>query len=230
MKTALGYRPNSMGIEFWDRNDNKYPSGAKKFLAIATFTREIIFIEKGLPKEVVDEIHSIASGEWHEIFYNEMTDEWARNASIGRIKKGNIIAFNNNFGELMWRILDVRQDEILLLSQNIVGKAPFSEENSSWDESGVKKYLTTIYLDDFPPCKKEQVKDIFLLSVSEVEKYMPTTLERILPNGLPCKWWLRTTKGYHVATVGADGEIDGDKVAAELGVRPATLVDKKAFL
>lgn len=104
------------------------------------------------------------------------------------------------FGPYLWRILDIKDDNVLLISEEILTSRPFysnpSSGNKTWADSELRKWLNREFLDVFSdeeisriintrvinsedPSGDDDTKDkIFLLSVDEVTKYFSTNKER----------------------------------------------------
>ena len=176
----------------------------------------------------------------------------------------------NGKEEIEWRVLAKEDSKILLISEYALDCVPFNttNENITWESCTLRKWLnqnflneaftgneknlistTTVTADKNPKYDKDQGKDtedkIFLLSISEAEKYFTNETRWCSPtdyavaNGaykgdkytnFSCNWLLRTIGAYDgsVADVNQTGliheagfDVDDDDFA----VRPAMLID-----
>ncbi len=122
---------------------------------------------------------------------------------------------------LKWIIVFGNEGKALLLSSEILFKAPFSSRESSvWKESSIRKYLNDTSSDGFlgtyftPEERKiiltsavsnpsdglyevtgsaDTLDCVFLLSMEEVRKYSSSSSGRTASlEGKPSQWWLRT--------------------------------------
>ncbi|MCL2236195.1 MAG: GNAT family N-acetyltransferase [Defluviitaleaceae bacterium] len=145
------------------------------------------------------------------------------------------------FGGHEWLILDKIDDEVLIISREILEKGQFHHtfEPVDWIASDLRKYLNDAFRAKFSQKERGQIlEEIFLLSIDEVVQYFgdsgqykvrknPFFIDDIyngnrkatLPDGSPSRWLL-IDRGRHpdlVACVTVDGKIltTGDFVNRE---------------
>lgn len=164
------------------------------------------------------------------------------------------------FGMYDWIVLDKVDDKLLLLSRDLLECRPYNEEyvEVTWEQCDLREYLNAEFLNNaFSEVDIEHITEtnvctpdnleygcgtlggndtndkIFLLSLNEVEKYLPDEKARItslLGEEHAGWWWLRTpgVRNDCAVFVGPDGsfEIYGDEVYDDYpGVRPALWLD-----
>ena len=152
---------------------------------------------------------------------------------FGRYKSGH-----RGFSPIEWVVLAVEAKKMLLLSRAAIICQPFYDKDRevTWENSSIRHYLNgSFYSEAFAEQEKKQIKEtivsadknlrynvdsgeitcdrIFLLSASEVEKYLPVEIHRLKKatsyaekNGVYvnadgiCRWWLRTS-GHSQTTI-----------------------------
>ena len=167
-----------------------------------------------------------------------------------------------------WIVLDVEDDKLLVISKKVLSRCSFSiiYNRATWWVSNAKNWLNKDFYDQaFTVAEKSSIKEtivspdpnpnyntyqgkeskdrIFLLSVSEAEKYFssdekrsaePTKYVELIKNGYGASsgnWWLRTSgkDEEHNACVNSNGRIVYDGIGtsywAESGIRPAMWID-----
>ena len=140
-----------------------------------------------------------------------------------------------------WVLLDRVQDDILLISRDILFLMNFSEnEDSTWETSTLRNYLNTTFIssafstNENKRIIEKEISDsdemstfdkIFLLSDIETESYLTPSERSARYNGTIYSWWLRTKHhsrsclSSYVSTLG-DTSRDTE-IIRTLGVRPA---------
>ena len=141
-------------------------------------------------------------------------------------------------GNYDWRVLDVQDGKVLVLSEKVLLTQAYHPPGGeiTWEESDIRTYLNgEFYETTFSDEEKTRIFEtrlenksnpqygtgggndttdkVFLLSVKDVEHYIPDSANRIAQNaetGETILWWLRTPgRGKEYATnVGATGSID----------------------
>lgn len=137
-----------------------------------------------------------------------------------------------------WRVLDVQDGKALVLSEKVLSKQAYHPAGGeiSWEKSDMREYLNGAFYDEtFSDEEKANITEtdienksnsqygtgagkdttdkVFLLSIKEVEQYIPDSAERIaedIETGEAALWWLRTPgrgKEY-AANVGTSGYVD----------------------
>lgn len=161
---------------------------------------------------------------------------------------------------LLWIVLNHDNGKMLLLSSEAIACAPFhtSEETVTWKESTVRSWLNTYFLQNaFSESERAKIIEakiitdsvttqdsIFLLSQSEVEKYLPlASIRQASPSEYAkqtgaytseqgyCWWWLRSSGGnsnVYKAVVNDSGKIaQGYILNADDGaIRPAMWIEE----
>ncbi len=182
------------------------------------------------------------------------------------------VAVNNPKMPLRWRILAIEEDKALIITFMGIDVRNFNDTKgvSNWEKSSMRKWLNTeFYNEAFTESEKHLIveselmnyknvtyrtdnggktKDnVFLLSIEEVERYFPTSNERIVkptayarnkgvfiaPNG-NVWWWLRSSGNTEEYAADVDYGGDVDKYGSERFygvncVRPAVWISL-AFL
>ena len=171
---------------------------------------------------------------------------------------------NDNNGKefIEWLVLDKQDDRILVISKYVLDNKPYNESDESvtWETCTLRSWLNyefyntafsydekaliptvTVTADKNPSYKTNAGNDtqdkIFLLSVSEAEKYFSSDDERICDSTAYAEystaWWLRTP-GYHsywntvvfdYGTIFTVGNTVNDEYGD--GVRPAMWLETK---
>ena len=167
---------------------------------------------------------------------------------------------------IRWSVLKREKNKVLLLSAFGLDAIPYNEEwkGVTWETCTLRKWLNEEFFDfafsgeeqkkitttkvknpDNPEYKTPGGNDtedkVFLLSISEAKKYLPTAFERrtaptpyAREKGIPgyygsCCWWLRSLGDYpnDAAYVYVGGDINdyGYYVNVDIAVCPALWVD-----
>lgn len=155
------------------------------------------------------------------------------------------------FGNQSFRVLE---DSGILLSDNIIKKAGFNNENltteTTWTETTLYSYLNNDYIDCFTPMEQqvlqsytakegstiEECGKVFLLSDKECTNKLwgftgPESRCDMNGNNMSSGWWLRTISSLNQAPsfVGSNGAIElNSNISAKydgFGVRPALDID-----
>jgi hypothetical protein len=150
------------------------------------------------------------------------------------------------WGRYKWRVLEVKDDMALLLTEKLIGVRQFHATRSDiirWPFSSLRDYLNTEFLNEKFSAEQQKLiagstvrtpdkrnsktlftdsKDIiFILSEDEVKKYFPKESDRMLGY----EYWLRTpgTNWNNVCMVDKEGKItpDGTYDNGKIGIRPA---------
>ena len=100
--------------------------------------------------------------------------------------------------------------------------------NENWSNvyegSDIQKYLQTDFKETMPEELREF--DYFLLSLDDIQKYLPREIDRICcdSKGETDWWWTFTpyvSRGTNVRCVGPSGTVLGDIAICSVGVAPA---------
>lgn len=168
---------------------------------------------------------------------------------------------------IWWKVLDVKDDKVLIISEKALDCKEYNTEQTdiTWETCSLRKWLNDGFLNAaFNLTEQKMIKTtkvtadknlkhstdpgkdttdrIFLLSITEAEKYFSSNEDRMcvpeeyvlsdisidyIKNGeATCWWWLRSPGniGYFAALIDEDGSIssDGGNVSYEyVCVRPA---------
>lgn len=156
---------------------------------------------------------------------------------------GNVIKFGNYWEEseensegqltkkdFQWEVIAVDDGKALLLSESIPCSVEYSFEGGGWKKSIIRKWLnkslidyafsndekTRILLKDIENSEGGNTRDrLFLLSVDEVEKYIPDKADRIR---LLENCFLRTTRNSQKDVVMIDGDGNYQEVSNSIGL------------
>ncbi|MCL2054428.1 MAG: DUF6273 domain-containing protein [Oscillospiraceae bacterium] len=145
-------------------------------------------------------------------------------------KIGSIIPF----GGYDWRVLDVQNSKVLLITKDVIEKRKFDASTNNWTKCELRKYLNGAFYNSFDTSDKSRIvsfnsDNVFLLSVDEARKYFKNDSDRAAKYGKEASWWwLRSPGDYGDSAAGvlSDGSvyvlgIDFYDVSAVGGVRPA---------
>ena len=151
-------------------------------------------------------------------------------------KTGDLVHFGSYDEEIAWKVLDVKKDKILLISNNCVEQKPYNDSSKkvTWETSDIRNWLNnTFYKKAFSEEEQGQIlkttvknpdntaygtkggkttKDyLFLLSIDEASTYFTETSERgaTLADGTSIWYWLRSP-GFQeddAANIGEYGNI-----------------------
>lgn len=171
-------------------------------------------------------------------------------------KVGDTVYFGDYNGMTDWKILAKGNGRVLILSDKCVSSMMYNEENeaTTWETCSLRKWLNETYINEaFSESEKKFIlsskikngknkthgtaggKDtmdsVFLLSLDEVNQYLPEITNRFatLADGTKTDWWLRSPGIYskcafNVSEVGTVYEM-GATTFSEAGVRPAMWID-----
>jgi hypothetical protein len=181
----------------------------------------------------------------------QMELELLKNAKVG-----DIVEFGNYLSNTEWIVLDDKNGEKLLLSRYAFDSRQYNSTKDvvTWETCTIRDWLNTKYVDiAFDENEKsilanteivnninseyeiengnDTIDKIFLLSIDEVEKYLPTENDRktVSLDGEIAMWWLRSTgkiSNYASYITGGGGLSSGGVyVDTKRGVRPALWID-----
>ncbi len=207
----------------------------------------------------------------NEDFSEESQETHTADIDITAVKRGQIITFGAYapYGgmkgtvsqPIRWRVLDVQSEKLLLLSEEILEANPYDNrdlDDLRYEDSYMRTWhlqdilelgftneersciLTTTVSNGNDPDTQDQ---LFLLSVEEIQQYMPADEDRVAYatesakiNGWTqvgwneCAYWWTRTRGdatYRFAYIRPDGVIDTSGEAFSYsfyGIRPAMWV------
>ena len=166
-----------------------------------------------------------------------------------------------------WLVLTREDDRMLLLARDCIDSLPWHSDNAgaTWEESDIRAWLNESFLQEaFTEEEREEILPsdlnngddleygtaagadtqdrVFLLSGAEVERYLPSDVERTVQpteyavsqgaytNGSGnCAWWLRSpgmtvTGPAYIASAGSFGNRAHEADENIIGVRPAVWV------
>ena len=137
------------------------------------------------------------------------------------------------FAGKQWYILKryEKRQKVVLLSKDVILEMPYSDKKeskiSTLEKSAVYKWLMNDFksdlLNNLKINDKERLLSVSLLSVEEIEEYIPSKGDRIVFfNGEREEWWLKDGK-----CVTINGKIYGRKLTDVCGIRPVIVVKLK---
>ncbi|MCL1823304.1 MAG: DUF6273 domain-containing protein [Oscillospiraceae bacterium] len=148
----------------------------------------------------------------------------AESNNKGKNKNNNSSYDIIQFGGYNWRVLEVRDEKILIIRENLLDRKPltYHKDGSSitWENSSIRNYLNNEYFNNAFTLEEQTriiettvinennaISDIaggndttdkiFLLSINEAKSYFSNEVLRIAyyANGEDSSWWLRSP-GY----------------------------------
>ena len=140
------------------------------------------------------------------------------------------------FGDYIWRVLDVETGKALIITENIIFKRRFDEKTIAWEKSELHNYLNGIFKKRLTLVEQGKSQPnvglnddkIFLLSTDEANLLFQDESDRVATyNGVAWWWWLRSPPGtysYAAAAVSGGGTVNNSGFGvntASGGVRPA---------
>lgn len=204
--------------------------------------------------EVINELNN-------EIILKKYIDKYPdsyfmyKNANISL---GEKVSFGKYEGEdLVWKILDIQDNKLLLLSDKVIDAIPYSRPGEAiWDRCYMKTWLNKIFYNNSfgnekkiicPTClnKESGLADrVFILNSVETIKYLKSDSDRIcfptshamkkmnMSSLDACAWWLRVSdKNVYADAITNNGRLyrNTEKVEAyaNWGVRPAMWIEIK---
>ena len=137
------------------------------------------------------------------------------------------------FAGKQWYILKryEKRQKVVLLSKDVILEMPYSDKKeskiSTLEKSAVYKWLVNDFksslLNKLKPDDEERLLSVSLLSVEEIEEYIPSKRDRIVFfNGKREEWWLKDGK-----CVTVNGKIFGRKLTDVCGIRPVIVIKLK---
>lgn len=142
------------------------------------------------------------------------------------IKDNNIsVGDELTINDCDWRVLDVQEDRILIWKHTGITDHVFNENWSNvYEGSDIQKYLQTDFKETMPEELREF--DYFLLSLNDIQKYLPREIDRICcdSKGETDWWWTSTPhvgSGGYVRLIYPSGIANYIGASNSLGVAPA---------
>lgn len=140
---------------------------------------------------------------------------------------GDIIELKSDSSR--WRVLDVKDNKMLIWKYTMIENHIFNENGSNvYEGSDIQKYLQNEFRETIPEDMLELVSDegFFLLTVDQIEKYLPKEIDRIAADsdGDTTWWWLRSPSvgnGDYVRYIYPAGNVNSSSASNSYGVAPA---------
>ena len=193
------------------------------------------------------------------------------NTATGEGDNEMTVAIGQYPDPIEWLVLAEKDNQMLLLSKDALASLPWHNTHTAvtWDQSDLRAWLNGEFLetafskeeqaailvsdldngDDYgygTPVGDNTQDKVFLLSVSEMQTYLPEPLRAVTPtrqavsqgaytNGAgQCAWWLRSpgmtpTSPAYLASAGSIGSRAHEVNETIIGVRPAMWVSKSAL-
>ena len=200
------------------------------------------------------------SAEKAESVYFDYKTEILRQARVGDyVNFGKFVQTQDGSGiagDISWLVLDKEDDRVLVLSRLALEAMPFHETRTeiTWKDCTLRSWLNEeFYAAAFSPAEQDLIAltaldgktqdRVFLLSVEEVEQYLPSKPDRwcdptlytlqqgawIHERTYRCWWWLRTSGSHpdQAVYVGSEGTLQyGGAVHRDvITVRPAMWIE-----
>lgn len=169
--------------------------------------------------------------------YIEQKAEKIEYTDIAKAKAGDTVAFGKYDGKIAWKVLERKDNELILLSDHCIAKQAYHDKNEAvtWENCTLRKWLNeTFYQKAFSDKEKTQIiktkivnddndafdtkggKDtndyVSLLSIQEVGTYFKESSERSasFTDGNGTWWWLRSPgfEQNNASNVGDYGSIN----------------------
>ena len=150
-------------------------------------------------------------------------------AANAAAKVGDVI----EFGDWNWRVLDVQDGKLLIITENSIEQRPYNVEQKevTWETCTLRKYLNGEFYAKFSKEEQGRIAEtkisnpnnpehganggndttdkIFLLSIEEARKYFSSDSARIAKyNNATWYWWLRSPG--HDSLTAASVDYDGN--------------------
>lgn len=183
-----------------------------------------------------------------------MISEQERNAILAEYTVGNTVLFGSKDGQpISWKVIDENGKIRMLLAEGLVAQQPYNERylDTSWQTCSLRRWLNGPFIrevfsleeqtrilatrvENLPSPKyytnggANSVDKLFILSLEEVEKYLPSDALR----KVGAWWWLRSPgcNLLSAASVYEDGSIYDTGININYtdgGVRPAMWIRLK---
>ena len=219
-----------------------------------------LFVELGDYEDAVDKAGNIRLTKVKEQLKNAQIGDYINWGTYEQDKN-----INNGNEEIEWLVLEVKDSKILLISKYALERKQYNtiDADVTWETCSLRKWLNTTFIDSaFTYDEKAMIAtvtvsadknpdrstnpgnttedQVFLLSITEVEKYLRFKNERMCePTRLwkseldTCAWWLRSPGETQLVAsyVGYDGFVftHGEDVEYGKGIRPALWIDLNAM-
>ena len=136
------------------------------------------------------------------------------------IKDNNIsVGDELTINDCDWRVLDVQEDRILIWKHTGITDHVFNENWSNvYEGSDIQKYLQTDFKETMPEELREF--DYFLLSLDDIQKYLPREIDRICCDSKGETDWERWL-GISVRYLSPSGLVGSSGAYDSFGVAPA---------
>jgi transcriptional regulator with XRE-family HTH domain len=134
------------------------------------------------------------------------------NSSIDSILMPNSVSEGDtiSFGNFMWRVLQVKDNSVLIITKTTIGKAPYHDisGDTTWEQCNLRKYLNNDFYEKFSEKEKSRIiktkitdrnnpwydvengkptfDNVFLLSYDEVVRYFGDSGILESKNGFYC--------------------------------------------
>ena len=142
------------------------------------------------------------------------------------IKDNNIsVGDELTINDCDWRVLDVQEDRILIWKHTGITDHVFNENWSNvYEGSDIQKYLQTDFKETMPEELREF--DYFLLSLDDIQKYLPREIDRICCDSKgETDWWWTSTPYVGSGRIGRgiypSGFVSYHSACYSYGVAPA---------
>ena len=115
------------------------------------------------------------------------------------------------FGSHNWRVLDIQDSQILIITENIINTNQYSISEATWERSDIREYLNSIFFYSFSESERGYIQEtivinnnnpwfgisggnntidrIFLLSIEELVQYFGDSGRLAHQNHINNEWW-----------------------------------------
>ena len=186
--------------------------------------------------------------------------------AVPSYRVGQEISFGKYDGHsIRWQVLEVRSDRILLISKKGLAARPYNlhDRDVTWETCTLRTWLNNTFYYSFSSSERDRIIEVrninsnnrefgtkggnstddrvFLLSIDEVNQYMPYNSSRqcapednikkkVNVYGGKAAWWLRTPSYYNggASVIATDGRIDYNANVgnSSIMVRPAMWIKR----
>ena len=144
------------------------------------------------------------------------------------LKRGDNIIL----GGTSWKVLDAKENRFLLWKQSNVTDHVFNANGSNqYEGSDIENYLKNEFRETIPQDMQMMIDgDFFLLTVDQINEYMPEPADRLAfdEEGFTTWWWTASPSAGHASSVRLvhpDGDVSNNYAHYSSGVAPACYIN-----
>lgn len=167
------------------------------------------------------------------------------NSRFAGLKVGDVFEFGSYNGKtIKWRVLNIKDGAIYVVSEYVLGNMPYDDRNGRWDQSLLKEWLNnTFFFEAFNDGERQFITRKYpyntylrLLSFEDVKAYFKSERDRIacsIETLNPSAWWYNCYQGgLQECIVSSNGALSDERrsylrlsTSTSCGIRPAMWIE-----